>query len=156
MKSRSIRKAACAGQESSTSVILKARKPVSRKQDIRKMKKVARFRQPFFMLYLWVMRKILIAPLLGLIYLYKYLIAPLLPRGCRHYPTCSTYAVDALNMHGPVRGSLLAASRIARCNPWGTFGFDPVPRFLIKRADLRRFSGRPYIKYPSCDRLKPH
>jgi len=106
--------------------------------------------------YLWVMRKILIAPLIGLIYIYKYLISPVLPRGCRHFPSCSTYAIDALKLHGPLRGSLLAASRIARCNPWGTFGYDPVPRLFIKKISLKHKGGEKNTRYPCCDRLKAH
>jgi putative membrane protein insertion efficiency factor len=106
--------------------------------------------------YLWIMRKLLISPLIGLIYLYKYVISPVLPRGCRHFPSCSTYAIDALNLYGPFKGSVLAAHRIARCNPWGTHGYDPVPRFLFKKADLDKFTGNQLKKYPSCDRLKQH
>jgi len=102
------------------------------------------------------MRKILISPLIGIIYLYKYVISPVLPRGCRHYPSCSTYAIDALNLHGPFKGSVLAANRIARCNPWGTHGYDPVPRFFFKKTDIAKITGEKLKKYPSCDRLKPH
>jgi len=79
----------------------------------------------------------------------------MLPRGCRHYPSCSTYAIDALKMHGLVRGGYLAASRIARCNPWGTQGYDPVPRFLINNISFRKIKTARYEKFPSCDRLKP-
>ena len=49
------------------------------------------------------------------------------PTGCRYLPTCSEYAVEAIDTHGPGRGSLLAARRIARCGPWGGHGIDPVP-----------------------------
>ncbi|MGO8870712.1 MAG: membrane protein insertion efficiency factor YidD [Acidimicrobiales bacterium] len=49
------------------------------------------------------------------------------PTGCRYLPTCSEYAVEALERHGLVRGSLLAARRLTRCHPWGGQGFDPVP-----------------------------
>ena len=49
------------------------------------------------------------------------------PTGCRYLPTCSEYAVEALDAHGSARGSLLAVRRIARCGPWGGHGFDPVP-----------------------------
>jgi hypothetical protein len=47
--------------------------------------------------------------------------------GCRHTPTCSTYAVQALREHGVTAGTLLAAKRICRCHPWGGCGHDPVP-----------------------------
>jgi len=49
------------------------------------------------------------------------------PTGCRYLPTCSEYATEAIDRHGPARGSLLAARRIARCGPWGGHGIDPVP-----------------------------
>lgn len=45
---------------------------------------------------------------------------------CRHYPTCSTYAIDAINEYGSIKGSLMAIKRIIRCNPLGTKGYDPV------------------------------
>jgi len=51
----------------------------------------------------------------------------MLPNSCRHVPTCSEYAMEALKIHGIFRGSLLAVWRILRCNPWGTHGYDPVP-----------------------------
>jgi putative membrane protein insertion efficiency factor len=66
------------------------------------------------------------------IYFYKYAISPLLPASCRHVPTCSEYSLQALTQHGPIKGSLLAANRISRCHPWGTSGYDPVPKFLVK------------------------
>lgn len=50
------------------------------------------------------------------------------PSPCRHVPSCSTYAIEAFEEHGPLRGGWLAARRIARCNPWGTQGYDPVPK----------------------------
>ena len=49
------------------------------------------------------------------------------PTGCRFLPSCSEYAVQAVDTHGPGRGSLLAARRVARCGPWGRHGIDPVP-----------------------------
>jgi putative membrane protein insertion efficiency factor len=102
------------------------------------------------------MRKLLITPLLGLIYIYRYLISPLLPKGCRHFPSCSAYAIDALNMHGLVRGSILSANRIARCQPWGTSGYDPVPRFLLRKVKIRKRYGLNRKMHPGCNRLKPH
>ena len=59
--------------------------------------------------------------------IYQYLISPLLPTSCRHVPTCSQYAIEALITHGLLKGTWLAAGRILRCHPWGTRGFDPVP-----------------------------
>jgi ribonuclease P protein component len=59
---------------------------------------------------------------------YQYLISPVLPAGnCRYEPTCSSYAVEALEIHGAFKGGWLAFIRILRCNPWGGMGYDPVP-----------------------------
>lgn len=71
------------------------------------------------------------ALLIGLVRLYQRLLSPLLnamfgPR-CRFHPTCSCYAVQALEQHGAVRGTVLAARRIARCHPLNEGGLDPVP-----------------------------
>ena len=69
------------------------------------------------------MRKIFILP----IKFYKKFISPLLPPACRFYPTCSQYAIQAIERFGVVRGSLLAAFRILRCNPLCKGGIDYVP-----------------------------
>ena len=58
---------------------------------------------------------------------YQVAISPLLPAACRYHPTCSHYAVEALEKHGALRGGLLAMKRIARCHPFRAGGFDPVP-----------------------------
>jgi len=58
---------------------------------------------------------------------YKLGLSPLIGRQCRFLPTCSDYAAEALITHGPRRGSMLAARRLCRCNPWGGSGYDPVP-----------------------------
>ncbi|HET6194212.1 MAG TPA: membrane protein insertion efficiency factor YidD [Acetobacteraceae bacterium] len=63
----------------------------------------------------------------ALIRAYQLLIAPLFPPACRYYPTCSHYAAEAVALHGPWRGSLLAGRRLLRCHPWGGSGYDPVP-----------------------------
>ena len=61
------------------------------------------------------------------ILLYKRLLSPLLPQACRFHPTCSVYAVEAIDRHGPFKGSYLAARRLLRCHPFHPGGFDPVP-----------------------------
>jgi putative membrane protein insertion efficiency factor len=58
---------------------------------------------------------------------YQVAIGPLLPASCRYFPTCSAYALEALERHGAWKGSLLAIRRIARCHPFRPGGFDPVP-----------------------------
>jgi len=71
--------------------------------------------------------RLLARPLIWLVKVYRYAISPWLGGNCRYQPTCSSYAIEALQMHGAVRGSWLAAKRIGRCNPWGGSGYDPVP-----------------------------
>ena len=58
---------------------------------------------------------------------YQVALSPLLPASCRYYPTCSHYAIEALEKHGALRGGWLALKRIARCHPFRPGGFDPVP-----------------------------
>ncbi|TAL76166.1 MAG: membrane protein insertion efficiency factor YidD [Burkholderiaceae bacterium] len=66
---------------------------------------------------------LLIAP----IRFYRYFLSPWLGHNCRFTPTCSAYAIEAIETHGALRGLWLAACRIARCNPWCAGGCDPVP-----------------------------
>lgn len=58
---------------------------------------------------------------------YQVTFGSIMPPVCRYQPTCSRYAVEALQRHGALRGSWLAARRLLRCNPWGGMGYDPVP-----------------------------
>lgn len=51
---------------------------------------------------------------------------------CRHIPTCSNYAIEAIEIHGSIKGCILSIKRILKCNPWGTSGIDLVPRKEIK------------------------
>jgi len=62
-----------------------------------------------------------------LIRLYQYLLSPMLGVSCRYTPTCSQYGMEAIRKHGPFKGGWLTLKRIARCNPWGGHGHDPVP-----------------------------
>ena len=73
---------------------------------------------------LWrrVPRRVAIAP----IRFYQVLISPALPRRCKYEPTCSAYAVEAFRRYGPLRGFVLAAWRLVRCNPFSHGGYDPV------------------------------
>ena len=65
--------------------------------------------------------------LILLVRAYQVGISPLLPASCRYYPSCSTYAIEALEKHGAARGAWLAARRVLRCHPFRAGGFDPVP-----------------------------
>ena len=69
------------------------------------------------------MKVLLIAPLR----FYRYAISPMLGRNCRFYPTCSEYAIEAVERHGALRGGLLAAKRVGRCHPFNRGGMIPFP-----------------------------
>jgi putative membrane protein insertion efficiency factor len=74
-----------------------------------------------------LLRKIVIKILVGMVRLYQGMISPYLGAKCRYEPTCSAYAVEALNKHGVLKGGWLSTKRICSCHPWGGKGFDPVP-----------------------------
>ena len=59
--------------------------------------------------------------------IYQIIISPLLGPSCRFTPTCSQYAVEAIQKYGPFKGSWLSFKRILKCHPWGESGYDPVP-----------------------------
>ena len=65
--------------------------------------------------------------LLIFIKFYQYFISPFTGNNCRYYPTCSAYAVEAVEKYGSLKGSILTAKRILRCHPFHAGGFDPVP-----------------------------
>ncbi|MHB1360784.1 MAG: membrane protein insertion efficiency factor YidD [Rhodocyclaceae bacterium] len=73
------------------------------------------------------MKKFLAKPLIWLVRGYQLVISPLLPPSCRFYPSCSHYAIEALERHGPLKGLWLSLRRVGRCNPWHPGGHDPVP-----------------------------
>jgi len=65
--------------------------------------------------------------LIGLLRVYRVFISPLYGQVCRYHPSCSTYALEAVTVHGSLRGSWLALRRLVRCHPWAAGGYDPVP-----------------------------
>lgn len=65
--------------------------------------------------------------LIALLRVYRAIVSPLLPPACRYYPSCSNYAIDAIARFGALRGSWMAACRLARCHPWHPGGVDFVP-----------------------------
>ena len=74
-----------------------------------------------------IIGRVLAWPLLGLVWIYRNAISPLIGANCRFQPTCSKYAEEALRRHGAFKGGWLAIRRIGRCHPWGGSGYDPVP-----------------------------
>ena len=72
-------------------------------------------------------RTIVQKPLIVIIKIYQLTISPFIGRHCRFQPSCSRYAIDAIEQHGAMRGSWLAIKRIGRCQPWREGGYDPVP-----------------------------
>ncbi len=68
------------------------------------------------------MRKLIIR----LLRIYKWLVSPFFGNNCRYYPSCSDYAVEAIDRHGVLAGGLRAGKRILRCHPWSAGGYDPV------------------------------
>jgi hypothetical protein len=80
-----------------------------------------------------MIKALLIAP----IRFYRFFLSPWFGRQCRFTPTCSAYAIEAIETHGAARGLWLAACRIGRCHPWSPGGMDPVP-------------GRPGTSGPCC------
>ncbi|MDR2161974.1 MAG: membrane protein insertion efficiency factor YidD [Desulfovibrio sp.] len=73
------------------------------------------------------MNAVLSALVIFLLRFYQKCISPLFPGHCRFRPTCSHFAVEAVQTHGIVKGLYLAAHRLCRCHPWGGAGYDPVP-----------------------------
>lgn len=75
-----------------------------------------------------MLKKIATYPFILLIRFYQTAISPYTPAACRFSPTCSSYSLEALQIHGLLKGSWLAIKRIGKCHPWGGSGYDPVPK----------------------------
>lgn len=88
-----------------------------------------------------LLNKILAFLAKGVVTLYSRLISPMLPPSCRYQPTCSAYALEAIEKHGGLKGVWLALRRIGRCNPWGGSGYDPVPGKEIEESNNQCCSG---------------
>ncbi len=76
--------------------------------------------------------------LLSLLRFYQQHISRLLPPACRHFPTCSNYAQEAIERYGAARGSALAVARLCRCHPFAKAGFDPVPDLDVRAAYVKK------------------
>ena len=79
-----------------------------------------------------VLRGLIAAPFVALIYAYRVLLSPMMGGHCRFHPSCSQYALDAYARYNPIRASWLTLRRVLRCHPFGGSGYDPVPP---KRSD---------------------
>ncbi len=78
---------------------------------------------------------IILSVILKILYFYKNGISPYLPGACRFQPTCSEYMIEAIKIHGIVKGILLGIKRICKCHPWGESGYDPVVKNKNKSTD---------------------
>ena len=78
-----------------------------------------------------------------LVRLYRFLISPLLGSNCRYEPSCSQYALDALDQHGAFAGAWLTLKRLGRCQPWGGYGYDPVPERTKPASCQHHFHSKP-------------
>ncbi len=87
--------------------------------------------------------------LLGLIRLYQLTLSAFIGRHCRHLPTCSAYAMDAIRLHGAWAGFWLGFFRVMRCHPLGTHGLDPVPETGVPRHDPLFWR---YARFGRCGR----
>ena len=75
--------------------------------------------------------------LIALLRAYRAVISPLYGQVCRYHPSCSAYALEAVSVHGSLRGSWLAVRRLGRCHPWAAGGYDPVPPSTAPRRTPR-------------------
>jgi putative membrane protein insertion efficiency factor len=91
-----------------------------------------------------VLTKIVFFIIASPVFFYKYAISPFTPASCRHVPTCSTYAVQAIKIHG-LKGIWMSLKRLSKCHPWGTSGYDPVlpkgmKKIKVKILDISKFT----------------
>lgn len=88
-------------------------------------------------------KKILFYIAVAPIKFYKYAISPYTPASCRHIPTCSEYAIEAIRIHG-IKGIWMAVKRISKCHPWGTSGYDPVLPKGMHKLKVKQFNSEKY------------
>lgn len=83
---------------------------------------------------MWIINKTLSFLVIFLVRFYQAAISPYTPNACRYDPTCSHYMIESIKEWGPFKGTWLGLKRIARCHPWGGFGWDPVKKNPDKKA----------------------
>jgi uncharacterized protein len=89
--------------------------------------------------------------LIGFLKVYRLVISPLYGNVCRYYPSCSAYALRAVQVHGAVKGSWLAGRRLLRCHPWSPGGYDPVPGTPEFDEEMRESQGHSATMEPSTE-----
>jgi putative membrane protein insertion efficiency factor/ribonuclease P protein component len=97
---------------------------------------------------LWLLGWPIRSLLLGLIWIYRHTVSPMLPPTCRYHPSCSAYGFEALQVHGAAKGAVLTGWRVLRCNPFTPGGLDPVPPKGAWRPDINP-DGTPRVTRPS-------
>lgn len=93
--------------------------------------------------------------LIGLLKVYRLVISPLYGDVCRYYPSCSAYALRAVEVHGAIRGTWLAGRRLLRCHPWAVGGYDPVPGTPEHAEEVRDQARRATTMGPAAAVVSP-
>ena len=94
--------------------------------------------------------------LIGLLRVYRAVISPVYGNVCKYYPSCSAYALEAVTVHGAVKGSWLSARRLASCHPWAAGGYDPVPGTPAADAWAAELAAKAHPAEPAPDRTCSH
>ncbi|KAA0875042.1 membrane protein insertion efficiency factor YidD [Nitrincola tapanii] len=98
-----------------------------------------------------ILRRALSFCLIALVRFYQYVISPVLPPSCRYYPTCSSYMIEAIQVHGALKGGYLGIRRLLRCHPWHEGGVDLVPPKSCGCASVQTQAGVPACSNQTSD-----
>ena len=80
-----------------------------------------------------MINKLIIKIAITIIKFYQFFISPIIGPHCRYLPTCSEYSIQSFNQFGFIKGLMLSVKRISRCHPFGNYGYDPVPKNILKK-----------------------